>query len=681
MSLADEKKDDSLALQGVIGFNGDVSAGLILHPDDERLIYPLGSTVVVKYLTKNIQHFLQKDGHDNTVSCLSLSSSGKLLASGQSAPMGFLAEVIIWDLERYEVVHKLKLHKGKVQSVAFSPTETYMASLGGRDDNKLVIWDVNTGEPLCGSSASNDVSNVVQYLGGTDTALVTAGSYSLRVWDFDRANRKVRPTDMNLGQLKRVIQCLAVDEEEGYAYCGTTTGDMLKVSLGPKVIKTLGPAKKPFSLGISAVCRTKKGNLIVGTGDGVVAVLDKETLSVVKQTKLPGHVTSLQLNKAGDHFFVATKECTIHLVHLASFENELRNTCHYARINDVAFPAGYSDLFATCSKNDIRVWHSKNCSELLRIRVPNLECLCVAFSYDGKSILSGWDDGKIRAFTPQTGKLMYVLHDAHTGGVTAITSTKNSQAILSGGRDGQVRVWAISAQTQRMVASMKEHKGPINQIVLNNEDTECISASDDGSCIVWSLERYVRANCLFATTQFKSALYHPDQSQILTTGTDRKITYWDGVDGQPIRILDGSATAELNTLSISADGEHFVAAGSDKLVKIYGYDEGVCHFRGVGHSGSITKVVISPDQNTIVSCGAEGAIFIWSNPYAAETNPPPVEPVPAESFAAVPTKSASSKPSAVTRTASLKPSLKTGSLSKQQASEVAAKIKSSLAVH
>ena len=94
---------------------------------------------------------------------------------------------------------------------------------------------------------------------------------------------------------------------------------------------------------------------------------------------------------------------------------ELRNTCHSGRIVSLAYPRGFSELFATSSSSDIRVWNSRNRNELLRIQVPNLNCLCIDFSADGKSILSGWDDGKIRAFRPQTGKLMYVINDAHIG--------------------------------------------------------------------------------------------------------------------------------------------------------------------------------------------------------------------------------------------------------------------------
>ena len=63
-------------------------------------------------------------------------------------------------------------------------------------------------------------------------------------------------------------------------------------------------------------------------------------------------------------------------------------------------------------------------------------------------------------------------------------------------------------------------------------------------------------NALFAANFFKSVVYHPDESQLLTCGTDRKLTYWDVTDMNAIRIIDGSMSAEVNTLHISGDGAH-----------------------------------------------------------------------------------------------------------------------------
>jgi WD40 repeat protein len=59
---------------------------------------------------------------------------------------------------------------------------------------------------------------------------------------------------------------------------------------------------------------------------------------------------------------------------------------------------------------------------------------------DGKSIISGWSDGKIRAFGPQTGKLLYTINDAHHKAVTALAATSDSKRLISGGEEGEHRL-------------------------------------------------------------------------------------------------------------------------------------------------------------------------------------------------------------------------------------------------
>lgn len=50
----------------------------------------------------------------------------------------------------------------------------------------------------------------------------------------------------------------------------------------------------------------------------------------------------------------------------------------------------------------------------------------------------------------------------------------------------------------------------------------------------------------------------------MTTGSDRKITYWETFDGTAIRMLDGSEEGEVNALAITKEGEHFISGGEDK---------------------------------------------------------------------------------------------------------------------
>ena len=86
-------------------------------------------------------------------------------------------------------------------------------------------------------------------------------------------------------------------------------------------------------------------------------------------------------------------------------------------------------------------------SRLLRIRVPNSGCNAILVS-SGGSIISGWSDGRVRAFLPETGKLKFVINDAHevtddkdNNGCTALAIVPNerpsgSYVLMTGGGDG-----------------------------------------------------------------------------------------------------------------------------------------------------------------------------------------------------------------------------------------------------
>lgn len=75
-------------------------------------------------------------------------------------------------------------------------------------------------------------------------------------------------------------------------------------------------------------------------------------------------------------------------------------------------------------------------------------------------ILSGWNDGKIRGFTPESGKLLYEIDNAHNKGVTAVATTFSRDEVISGGGEGEVRLWSIGERTCKLKDAMKEqHKG------------------------------------------------------------------------------------------------------------------------------------------------------------------------------------------------------------------------------
>lgn len=95
----------------------------------------------MRHIISRTQTFLK--GHDNEITSLCVSKSGKYVASGQKTFQGLKADIIIWNFADRSVLQRLSMHKGCINSLAFSPNDKFLASVGGFEDkNMLIVWDV-----------------------------------------------------------------------------------------------------------------------------------------------------------------------------------------------------------------------------------------------------------------------------------------------------------------------------------------------------------------------------------------------------------------------------------------------------------------------------------------------------------------------------------------------------------
>lgn len=653
-------KDDIRVMHpsSCIGLSGDVVSGLhaVAYEGEKFIAYPLGAMVVVKReRSREGVAFLQ--GHSRSVSCVAVSHDGKLAASGQTNQLGVEAPVMLWDLEEAcervlrtggagEVAQGprfvLRQHLAGVQAMAFSCDDRSLATLGGRDDNSLVIWDTRTGHAVCGVPAAPDTVLCVCWLNDNPFRLVTAGKYHVRVWHVDPSGPKIHPMEAKMGKMRRVVQCVAISSDDNYALCGTQTGEILQIDVNRdpiqayndpdrQVPRLISVSKDRFGKGVKALTvlpgASKDGLDIVacGAGDGTLAFFTVDVRRFKRWTaSIAGGVTSLSAvpGAAEPSIAIGSDLCNRYELVLGR-EPALKGTAHTGPVFDVCFPEYSSQVFITCSVADIRVWDTAKRAEILRIQVPNLECKCVGVTAVGDVVVTGWTDGKVRAFGPESGKLKFAIPDAHAEAVTALALCKEGGCVaarsgapwrlLSGGLDGRVRVWNITPSHQALVISMKEHRSQVTCIRITGDRDQCISSSKDGACLIWCLERYVRLTALFEPTLFNSVLYHPDASQILTCGSNTKISYWEASSGDAIRVVNGG-DGEMTALAISKNGKYFVSGSADKSVKLWDYDGGIFIASGVAHSGTVSAATISPDQKTVVSVGHEGGVFIWPLP-------------------------------------------------------------------
>uniref|UniRef100_A0A1A9VDW4 Cilia- and flagella-associated protein 52 n=1 Tax=Glossina austeni TaxID=7395 RepID=A0A1A9VDW4_GLOAU len=657
---------EKLNCRAIFGINGKVNFGLHLHPDGRHMIFPLGMKIGIDDLKTSTQEFIA--GHTNNLSCLDLSRTGKYMASGQINHMGFPAYVILWDFAERRELARHDLHKVRAQSVCFTAHDKYIISIGGRDDGSVIVFDIETRTPICRSVASRGINGdpeVVRALNHNPSFFVTAGDRHLRLWSIQREMKKVNAQDVFMGKQQRRMCCVGIYRGDKYAYMGTYSGDLMKVALNccdvvnvTQMGQTSGLVgaygvhnpRKPFGKdcnryvhGVRDLRIVDDGLLLVGAGDGVVELVEERKdineiffknypnptcpmLKMLKRTKVNGAVSSLvEINPL--EYYIATDLNEIYLLNIKTFSLKLLKTSHKKAVYAIVFPRNLSNVFATAGYETIRVWSTKRLQELLRIMVYNFNCAALAFSFDGTSIVSAWNDGVIRSFTPITGRLVYAIPNAHNKGCSALAISSTGRVLVTGGTEGQVRVWKIEPFRQSLLGVLKDHSAPITTLDFNKFDTEVISASSDGSCVIWDIKRLTRKTVVAANTQFMTAKYFPTGVQFLTCGTDGCISYWMVYNGSLIRELQASKKSSVNHVAINATGDYFASVGSDQIVKLWNYNTGNVVAEGHEHASAVISVAYSPSRKFFVTGCTDGAIIIWDVPekYWGQENPPPIE--------------------------------------------------------
>jgi len=138
-----------LELEHSIGYNGKYSSTVHYHPaETNMIIYNIGGLLVIEDVhDKHKQQFLR--GHDMEISAITVSPSGRMIATGQ---LGTIfqklpeAPIILWDYQKKEPITVLKGIQVCVKKLAFSPDERFLAALG--ENNTFIIWDTKDGAAI-----------------------------------------------------------------------------------------------------------------------------------------------------------------------------------------------------------------------------------------------------------------------------------------------------------------------------------------------------------------------------------------------------------------------------------------------------------------------------------------------------------------------------------------------------
>ncbi|KAK3097504.1 hypothetical protein FSP39_010245 [Pinctada imbricata] len=559
------------------------------------------------------------------------------------------AEIIVWNFEERKQHARLVLHSAKIQDLAFSPNEKYLVSLSGEEEGSIVVWDLKTHQPIAGRRATEGsaIANCLVYSSLDYNVFVTGGGDTLRVWELDVANRKITPTDVMLGQIKRNVKSIqmAIKNGKPIFYCGTTTGDIMVIDITDKVLQYIGPKENTFQLGVVTLSSYGSEEVLVGSGSGELALMQYTTggdrgshsSSFEKKCLLFPLLQYIIIINSLFQFYVGTSKSQIFKFKSDESANvnvpegvELLRACHTKEIKSIDVPFGTSELLVTAQSEEIRIWSIKNKRELKNQLVPRMTCNSVAITRDEKMIISAWSDGSIRLYdfdiqnkNEKSGLVEKFSHKVHSKSVSALAVMSDGKRAVSGSDDGEVHIWEVISDIDagdneiisfKRLGTMTGDENRVEDLKISFNDEECVSLSAKGTCIIWDLVTHKRKRTILTNTEVNAVCYGGDNDrQIITGGTNGKLQYWNIENGTLIRevLISGGS---INAIDMTSTKKYVITGGEDKVLKVLDYAGGHTLFTGIGHSAPIMKVKIYEKDSSIVSVDSEGAILIWKFP-------------------------------------------------------------------
>ncbi|KAI5117680.1 hypothetical protein M0805_008459 [Coniferiporia weirii] len=250
---------------------------------------------------------------------------------------------------------------------------------------------------------------------------------------------------------------------------------------------------------------------------------------------------------------------------------------------------------------------------------------CVAYSSDGRQIVSGSSDKVLRIWDAQTGSPVGESLTGHLDYINSVAYSPDGRHIVSGSDDWTLRIW--DAQTRSPVGEpLTGHSYIVNSVSYSPDGRHIVSGSFDKTLRVWDAQtgsavgEPLRGHSYWVN----SVAYSPDGRHIVSCSFDKTLRVWDAqtrsAAGKPHR----GHSDNVNSVAYSSDGRYIVSGSYDNTLRIWDPQTG----NAVGklltsHSAGIRCFAYSPDRRHIVSGSGDWTLRIWD----AQTRSPVGEPL------------------------------------------------------
>ena len=245
--------------------------------------------------------------------------------------------------------------------------------------------------------------------------------------------------------------------------------------------------------------------------------------------------------------------------------------------------------------------------EVLHVLAHAKPVRAASFSPDGRWVLSGDDAGQVRLWDSTATTKPRLLHGPTPSAIVGILVAPDSRRAIAISRKGDVRVWSLPAGD--LLLAFGADKSFIADTAMDASGSRLLSVGRQGYK-VWDMERGTLLFARDGELDWGSAGAISPNGRILTVAdtNDTRIHLIDLVSRRTLASLEFSADAASAGIFGRRGTSLLVGSESGRLSVI---DPLPGPTLEVDHPPSLYEVVLSPDEDQLVTVGYDPAVKLW----------------------------------------------------------------------